>query len=92
MTLEQARNLRHGQEVHYTGRHMCRRAVGPRGGVTVNVTRVRVSGNVQTWKRDPGRVRVPVKYGLRESASITEYDLVDWHVPADCPVPELRHG
>lgn len=28
--------------------------------------RVRKNGKIKTWKRDPGRVEVPVKYGLKE--------------------------
>lgn len=34
--------------------------------------RWRVSGNVQTWKRDPARIRVPVKHGLYSHDAITE--------------------
>lgn len=85
LTLEAAKSLRHGEELHYAGRYPCSVTVGPRGGRTVRVTRVRVSGAVKTWKRTPGRVYVPVKYGLYESGYITESNLRDWHKPGECP-------
>jgi len=74
------------REFHYTGRHECTRTVGPRGGVTVNITSVRRSGETQTWKRDAARFRVPVKYGLYESFEITEQTASDFHLPEDCPI------
>ena len=73
-------------EFHYTGRHECKRETGPRGGVTETITRVRRSGATQTWKRDPARFRVPVKYGLYESFEITERNAADFHLPEDCPL------
>lgn len=36
--------------------------------------RVRASGRLRTWKRDPERVELPVKYGLYESLTLTSYD------------------
>jgi Flagellar motor switch protein len=39
------------------------------------VTRWKVNGQVQTWKRSPGRVRVPVKHGLYSHDQITEESL-----------------
>ena len=85
ITLEQAKTLRHGQRLHYTGKRACTFAVGPRGGQTLTFTEVRVSGAPKTWKRTPGRVEVPVKYGLYESAHVHEGNLSDWHLPGDCP-------
>ena len=32
------------------------------------VAQVKINGAVKTWKRDPSRVEVPVKYGLYEYA------------------------
>lgn len=47
----------------------------------------RRNGATQTWKRDPGRFRVPVKYGLYGYGAIT--DRAEAH-PADrCPASEL---
>lgn len=37
--------------------------------------RWRVNGEVKTWKRDPNRVRIPVKHGLYSYDYITESDL-----------------
>ncbi len=34
--------------------------------------RWRVSGQVKTWKRSPGRVQVPLKHGLRGHDYLTE--------------------
>lgn len=36
--------------------------------------RVRASGRLRTWKRDPRRVELPVKYGLYESITLTTSD------------------
>lgn len=35
----------------------------------------KVNGKVRTWKRDPERIEVPVKYGLREYAVFTAADI-----------------
>ena len=37
---------------------------------------VRVNGKSKTWKRQPGRVQLPYKYGLYEYGYITESDEV----------------
>ena len=36
--------------------------------------RVRRNGATQTWKRDPNRFRIPVKFGLKGYGQITESD------------------
>jgi hypothetical protein len=54
ITLEQAKNLKHGQILHHT---INKNADG-------SPQRWRVNGKVKTWKKDSGRVRVPLKYGL----------------------------
>ena len=84
-------------EIHYTGRAECKRTTGPRGGVTISITRVRPSGRCQTWKTRPAEFRLPVKYGMYESAEITERNAADFHVAADCPLhgdqnPQLGRG
>lgn len=38
------------------------------------IFRVKVNGIVKTWKRDPSRFSVPIKYGLYEYARIEELD------------------
>jgi hypothetical protein len=85
MTLDQAKNLKRGQTVHYTGRVSCSRITGPRGGVKTHVVRARVNGQVKTWKRDASRVYVPVMHGLRDGGFIDETNLSDWHLESDCP-------
>lgn len=40
------------------------------------------------WKRDPSAFRVPVKYGLYESASITHANAHEWHTTEDCPLQQ----
>lgn len=65
ITLEQAKALRPGDTVYHTTN---RNADG-------TPQRWRVNGQPQTWKRDPARVRVPVKFGLYRYDQITERDL-----------------
>jgi len=74
------------EDIHYTGNHDCSRHIGPRGGVTEKVTRVRVSGKCKTWKTRPNEFRLPVKYGMYESSYITHTDAGDWHLESDCPL------
>lgn len=75
-----------GGSIHYTGRHECKRHVGPRGGVTVSITRVRPSGRCQTWKTRPEEFRLPIKYGLYESSEITHWNAADFHLASECPL------
>ena len=35
----------------------------------------RVSGKTKTWKREPTKIRIPIKWGLRHSAYLTETNL-----------------
>lgn len=35
----------------------------------------KVNGKVRTWKRDPNRVEVPIKYGLYEYGTFTASDI-----------------
>lgn len=73
-------------EFHYTGHHMCTRTVGPRGGVTENITRVRRNGSVQTWVTRPADFRLPVKVGTYGYDAILNSDASDWHTALDCPL------
>jgi hypothetical protein len=36
------------------------------------MARVRLNGRVKTWKRDPSRVEIPVKFGLYEAFRVTD--------------------
>jgi len=65
ITLEQAKNLQHGEILYHPSN---RNSDG-------SPQRWRVNGKPKTWKRDPSRVRVPVKYGLYSYDHLTEHDL-----------------
>lgn len=39
--------------------------------------RARRNGRTQTWKRDPGKFRIPIKMGLRNYGELTPRDLFD---------------
>ena len=84
MNKQQCVNIQWNAEIHYTGRHQCTRTVGPRGGVTEDVTRCRPSGKCQTWKTRPAEFRLPVKHGLYESAEINERNCQDFHLASEC--------
>jgi len=38
--------------------------------------RWKVNGQVKLWKRDPGRIRVPLKHGLYRYDALTEADFL----------------
>lgn len=44
------------------------------------VREVKINGAPKTWKRDPSRVEVPVKYGMYEYATMVARDgrMVEW--------------
>lgn len=73
-------------EFHYTGAHQCSRIVGPRGGVTERIMRVRRNGQTQTWKTKPTAYRIPVKYGrrARDQFSIWHTDAHLYHPAERC--------
>jgi len=62
MTLDEAKRLQIGDIIHHT--------INKNADGTPH--RYRVTGKVKTWKRDPSRVKVPVKYGLYSYDYITE--------------------
>lgn len=55
LTPAEARGLRYGQRVPFKSKDG-------------TVREVKVNGAVKTWKRDPNRLEVPVKFGLYECA------------------------
>lgn len=65
MTLDEAKQLKIGQVLHHT---INRNADG-------TPQRWRVNGAVKVWKRNPNRVRVPIKHGLYAYDYLTEDDL-----------------
>jgi hypothetical protein len=44
----------------------------------------RVNGKVKTWKRDESRFKVPIKFGLRGYAYLTENNAHMFHFEGDC--------
>ena len=43
--------------------------------------RARVNGKMRTWKRDPGRFQLPMKYGLRHCFYIDQWSSCQWELP-----------
>jgi hypothetical protein len=86
MTLTQALNLQYRDEIH---EDECVLNVSPRGKVRTVTTIWRVNGKVRTWSRDPGRIEIPCKHGLREHFTFTERDLASLHLPSECPLIDL---
>jgi len=74
MTLSDAKTLRPGTLLHYTGRQSC----------DVKTVTFKVTGQPKTWKNSADRVKVPVKFGLYEHAYLTEMNLSDFHLASDC--------
>ena len=74
MTLEQAKALKRGDIIHSDS------VKNARG----ECMRWRVNGQVQTWKRSPERVRVPLKHGLYDYGQLTENELQLVHREQDC--------
>jgi len=80
---EQAVNAGYRDEFHYGD---CKRTVGPRGGVTVRIETWRVNGRCATWKRDPERFELPIKYGLKTCSYLTNRNAGEFHRAKDCPL------
>ena len=74
ITLEQAKRLCRGDilhhDIHKNHDGTCQRW--------------RVNGKVKVWKRDPGKVRVPLKHGLWDHDTLREIDLDLVHLPEEC--------
>jgi len=61
MTLEEAKMLNYGDHIWF---------LDTKG----SARRVKVNGRPQLWKRSPGKIRVPVKYGMYETGQFYEHD------------------
>lgn len=77
ITLDQAKALRRGDILHTNLDHPAKGQHCPRW---------KVNGQVQTWKRSPDRVSVPLKHGLYLYDHLTEAYLNNVHLEADCPL------
>lgn len=62
ITLEEAKNLKYGDTLQHD-------TLKNADGKTPMV--FKVTGQVKTWKRDPERIKVPLKRGLYEYAELT---------------------
>ncbi|MDD4354223.1 MAG: hypothetical protein PHN56_07265 [Candidatus Nanoarchaeia archaeon] len=65
ITLEQAKNLKPGDIIYHVKN---KNSDG-------TAQRWKVNGKVQTWKKNPNRVKVPLKYGLYRYDYLTENEL-----------------
>lgn len=70
MKLETAKKLRYGQIIHHK---TCKNADGTNQSFKVN-------GSVKTWKRDKGRIRVPLKRGLYEFGYLDESNIHEFTI------------
>ena len=89
LTLARAKNLSHGTVLHYGN---CAVHIGPRGGKTFSIENWRVNGRPKTWVKQPTKVKVPIKYGLRAYSYITEFDLEFFHLANECEVLNGEYG
>jgi len=80
ITLERAKALEYGEVPHSED---FRNADG-------TCQRWRVHGNVKTWKRTPGRVRVPMARGLYQHGYLTDLRLNLFHLESECPRHQLQ--
>jgi len=92
MNVEEAKLLKRGEILHYIGDRPCSRHTGPRGGITTDILKARVTGEPNLWKKSPGKVRVPIKHGFYNNGSINEDNCQFFHREADCPVLASLHG
>ena len=70
MTLGQAKALKRGDVLHHKYFK----------NVDGTPERWRVNGMVKTWKRNPHRIKVPLKYGLWCYAYLTQLNLDDFEL------------
>jgi hypothetical protein len=68
-----ALTLKHGTIVHSTD------------GCSTKITKWRVNGECQTWKRHPAKFRLPLKFGLYDYWEINDYNCYLFHLESECP-------
>ena len=81
MTIEEAKELGYLDWLHHTYRTQ---------GNGTEPLRVRVNGAPQTWKRDPTRIRIPVKWGMYGYGQLFAFDLPAWHRGETCDECKAR--
>jgi hypothetical protein len=82
--------LKQALESTYFHQNGCRREIGPRGGVTERVVRVRRNGKTKIWKRRPREFRVPVKYGLKQCFYIKNTNAGEFHAEEECQLEQAQ--
>ena len=70
ITLSEAKSLKTGTILHH-------KISENRDGTP---SRARVNGKAKTWKRDPSKVKVPLKHGLYVYLYLTEENLNEWSI------------
>lgn len=70
---------------NYFHENGCTRAVGPRGGVKLNIFTWRRNGKLKLWKTRPGKFSLPIAYGFYEHGYLTRENAQHFHLPNDCP-------
>jgi hypothetical protein len=75
LTVEMAKNLRHGQILAHTDH---KNADG-------TCVRWRVNGDVKTYKKRPDIFQVPLKHGLRDYGYCTNTNYFVFHLNGTCP-------
>lgn len=64
-TLQEAQTFTLGERFHDVWGAGCKLEQGSRGALHLTLGRTyRVSGKLQTWKRTPGKYRLPIKHGM----------------------------
>lgn len=56
----------------------------PRGASYTFTEQWRENGMIKTWKRDPQRFQLPIKYGLKECWYLTPDNAADFHFASLC--------
>ena len=62
MTLDEVKSLQYGDRVWFKA-------------LDGDARTLKVNGKPKVWKRTPSRVALPVKYGMYEYGTFTEYDV-----------------
>ena len=81
MTFDEAKNLTYGQILYHT--YFCNADGTPQ--------RWRVNGRVRLWKRNPARIRVPLKHGLWSYDYLDESTLHLLCLTADEALKEMHN-
>ena len=68
MTLSEARDLTYRQVIYHTSAR----------NADNSALRARVNGMISLWARNPNRISIPMKQGLKTYFLLTESNLAEW--------------